>query len=168
MRALLALRQPKTVVKLGTWHRNEKMPRSAFPLSKSHSYTLGRSYQWCVYDLQGPAGDLYKLLIAFDPGKEQYRGWLGRVVGSDLALLERLEFHPSHKGWHAHIKRGELADVARGVVKEQSQRDRSQPCPAPNIFTVTQLNAVSIAFRMFNVTMPDALEPWLLGDGILF
>src|SRR5215207_336369 len=127
------------------------MPRSAFPLSKSHSYTLGRSYEWCVYDLEDAAGENYRLLIAFNLGKEQYRAWLGRVVGADQALLGRLEYHPTHNGWHAHTKTGELAYVARGVVKDHRSRDRVEVCRAPDEFSVTKLNALNIAFRALHV-----------------
>jgi hypothetical protein len=157
VRALLAIRQPKTIVEAGKWHSG-KMPRSAFPLSKSHSYALGSGWDWSVCVLESD-DNRYKLLVAFDPFKEQYRAWLGLESGSDLALLARLEFHPSHKGWHLHRKNGRVQDIARGVVKEQRGRDRSRNCAAPPTFTVSQLDALSMAFRVFNVSrLPP--EPW--------
>lgn len=138
------------------------MPRAAFPLSKSHSYPLGSSFDWCVCEAVGAANG-YRLLIAFDPAKEQFRAWLGLISGTDQALLARLEFHPSHKGWHCHVKRGPLDRVARGVVKETRDRDRCRLCASNNSFSVTQLDALSIAFRAFNV---DGAAP--AGSGELF
>ncbi len=104
-----------------------------------------------MYELEG-AGERYKLLIAFEAAKEQYRAWLGLEDGTDQALLARLEFHPSHHSWHCHVKPGDTADVVRGVVKESSERITS--CRGTDRFDVTQLNAVGIAFRVFNVTVP--------------
>jgi hypothetical protein len=153
MRTLLAVRERKTLTATPKWQSGKKMPRSAFPLSKSHSYPLGSSFDWCVCD--AVAGEnQYKLLVAFDPAKEQYRAWLGLVDGTDQALLARLEFHPSHKGWHLHVKVGMLAGVSRGVVKQPSNRDKSRDCDAPNSFKVTQLDALGIACKVFNVEVP--------------
>jgi hypothetical protein len=148
MRALLAIREPKAVTSIGPWNSG-KMPRTAFPLSKSHSYPLGSSFDWCVAELRGDSGE-YRLLVAFDPAKAQFRGWLGLVDGKDQALIARLEYHPSHNGWHCHVKTGSLAGVARGLVKEPKGRDRFRVCPGGQTFSVTQLDALRIAFRAFN------------------
>jgi hypothetical protein len=149
MRALLAIREPKTITSVGPWHSGKRMPRVAFPLSKSHSYPLGSSFDWCVTEMQSDAR-AYRLLVAFDPAKAQYRAWLGAVDGTDQALLARLEFHPSHNGWHCHVKTGSLDKVARGVVKEAKHKDRFRICSVEHVFSVTQLDALNIAFRVFN------------------
>ena len=61
--------------------------------------------------------------------KAQYRGWLGLVAGRDQALLARVEYHPSHHGWHCHLKLGELGKVVRGVVKEtMMQHEKRRIC----------------------------------------
>jgi hypothetical protein len=150
MRALLAIREPKTLTSVGKWQSGKRMPRTAFPLSKSHSYPHGSSFDWCVCEAAA-GSNAYRLLVAFDPAKEQYRAWLGLISGSDQALLARLEFHPSHKGWHCHLKRGPLDRVARGVVKETRDRDQWRSCGAAESLNVTQLNALMIAFRVFNI-----------------
>jgi hypothetical protein len=146
---LLAIRELKVVKSLGPWHSGKKMPRTAFPLSKSHSYPLGSSFDWCVVELLGNSRE-YRLLVAFDPAKAQFRAWLGLIDGADQALIARLEFHPSHNGWHCHVKGGALDRVVRGVVKEPRDRDRFRICRADQTFSVTQLDALSIAFRVFN------------------
>jgi hypothetical protein len=153
MRSLLAIRCKKTVVNLGSWRSGQKMPRSAFSLSKSHSYALGSSYSWCVCEVEGE-GDRFRLLVGFDPLKEQYRAWLGLIDGSDTALLARLEFHPSHSGWHFHWELGPIASVVRGVVKEPKDRDRIRRCNTPDVFAISELDALGVAFRVFNVVYP--------------
>lgn len=158
MRSLRAIRRPKTVVKIGGWHTGQKMPRTAFPLSKSPSYVLGSSYHWCVCEARGEDGEDYRILVGFDPAKEQYRAWLGLASGTDTALLARLEYHPSHNGWHCHCRRGNVSEVVKGVVKEPRHRDRARHCNASETFTVSELDALSIAFRVFNVEPPR--EPW--------
>lgn len=158
MRSLLAIRLPKIVTEPGKWNSGKKMPRNAFLLSKSHSYQLGSSWDWMVVEARGNA-ERFRALIAFDKTKQQYRAWLGHVRGHDMALLARLEFHPSHRGWHCHWKNGDLSSVVRGVVKDSKLRDRVRECDDP-VFTVSHLNAQTIAFRAFNIhpsTPPDVL-----------
>jgi hypothetical protein len=156
MRALLAIRERKKVTSIGTWQSGKRMPRTAFPLSKSHSYPLGSSFDWCVVETQSDER-AYRLLVAFDWAKAQYRAWLGMIDGADQALIARLEFHPSHKGWHCHVKSGPIDGVARGVVKESGSRDRCRICNVDQTFSVTQLDALNIAFHAFNVD--GALPP---------
>jgi hypothetical protein len=134
------------------------MPRTAFPLSKSHSYQLGSTWEWCVWRLSCDTGCEYRLLVAFDPSKQQYRAWLGMQSGSDQALLARLEYHPSHKGWHCHIKCGLVSDIVLGVVKEPRSKDKSRNCNAADIFDISQMNAIGVALRVFNASLPD--KPW--------
>lgn len=151
MRALLAIREPKTVVKIGPW-RDGKMPDKAFPLSKGRSYSLGSNWRWCVCELEGD-GTAYLLLIAFDYMKAQYRAWLGLRHGADQALIGRLEYHPTHRGWHVHVKRGPLGEVSRGVVKQPGCRENWRACGAEaEPFTVSELDGLSIAFRLFSVS----------------
>jgi hypothetical protein len=157
MRTLLAVRERKTLTEMPKWQSGKRMPRTAFPLSKSHSYPLGSSFDWCVCEAKS-ALNHYRLLVAFDIAKSQYRAWLGFVDGTDQALLARLEFHPSHKGWHVHLKVGAVADVARGVVKQPTNRDKSCDCSHNEPFKVTQLDALGIAFRLFNVEVPPVSD----------
>lgn len=159
MRALLAIREPKILTLVGPWHSGKKMPRAAFPLSRSHSYPLGSSFDWCVCEAIGKT-DAYRILIAFDPAKAQYRGWLGLICGHDMKLLGRLEYHPDHKGWHIHWKAGPVAEVAMGVVKESRQRDRSRCCPMPASegFSVSQLDALKLTMRAFNLLQAETTD----------
>ena len=92
------------------------MPRSTFPLSRTHSYPLGSGFDWCICEAAS-ANHAYRVLVAFDAAKAQYRAWLGLICDHDTKLLARLEYHPDHKGWHIHTKVGMLKDVVRGVVK---------------------------------------------------
>jgi hypothetical protein len=152
VRALTAIRESKTVVDWGNWQSGHKMPRTAFPLSKSHSYVLGASWRWRVLDLDA-SGRRLRLLVAYERAKSQYRAWLGLEAGADQALLARLEYHPSHHGWHCHFKVGNLADVACGVVKDSRERERLRHCAVGEAASVgvTDNDALSIAFRAFNV-----------------
>lgn len=127
------------------------MPRDAFPLSRGHRYYLGSNWRWCVHELEGN-GARYRLLIAFDAGKAQYRAWLGFCDGNDQALLGRLEYHPTHRGWHCHHKRGLLSEVARGVVKEAGKREGCRVCDDGRVFTITEMDGIGVAFRVFRVS----------------
>ena len=126
------------------------MPRNAFPLSKTHTYSLGSGWRWRVLELDA-GGRRFHLLVAYEKTKAQYRAWLGLEVGTDQALLARLEYHPSHRGWHCHMKNGELADVGCGVVRHPNEHERVKLCSSTEEFHVTDLDALSIAYRVFNV-----------------
>lgn len=125
------------------------MPATAFPLSRSHSYQVGASWHWCVADAAAD-GREFKILVAFHPGKLDYRAWLGLRYGNDFTLLARLEHHQSHKGWHIHCKRGLCDGLIRGVVKEPLDRDRSRDCSS-SPFNVGHHDALKFAFRAFNI-----------------
>jgi len=153
VRALAAIRSRKTIVEGGKWATG-KMPHTAFPLSKSHNYTLGSAWRWRVCRLV--SGDKnFRLLVAYQAAKAQYQAWLGCESGADQAVLARLEFHPSHRGWHCHVKKGPLDEVACGVVKQPQSRERVKLCRDNNPFTVTDLDALGIACRAFNVEMGE-------------
>lgn len=152
MSALLALRCQKTVKGEAKWNER-RMARSDFPLSKNRTYILGPGWSWQVWHLEG-GGHTFRLLIAFHVGKCQYQAWLGLEDGNDLALLGKLEYHPSHHGWHMHVRRGSVATVARGVVKESRDYEKCRLCRSKADYDVTESNATAIAFRAFNVTHP--------------
>jgi hypothetical protein len=149
VRALKAIRTRKTLLERGKW-RDGKMPHSAFPLSKSHNYTLGSGWRWIVWRLSAN-GMTFRLLVAYEAAKAQYQAWLGLESGADHAVLARLEYHPSHRGWHCHVKKGLVDEVACGVVKQPRTREGVRLCNDPNPFEVTDLNALGIACRAFNV-----------------
>ncbi len=142
MRSLLAIRKQKSLTTVGKWVLGRKMPRNAFPLSRSHSYPLGSSFDWCLCEAVCGGGDVYRLLVAFDRAKEQYRAWLGLISGNDTALLGRLEFHPCHRGWHCHLKTGPVSKVVRGVVKEPKHKDRVHICNKQRAFSDSQLACI--------------------------
>lgn len=146
---LAAIRERKTVRDRGQW-KSGKMPRTAFPLSKSHNFALGSGWRWRVS--KAVAGDrCFWLLVAYEQSKAQYRAWLGLESGTDQALLARLEYHPSHRGWHCHIKTGEVAGVGCGVVKHAGARETVKACPPNPALNVSDTNAEAIAWRVFNV-----------------
>jgi hypothetical protein len=149
VRVLVAIREPKAVTAAGTWHHG-KMPRTAFPLSKSHDYSLGSKWHWAVWRLSAD-GRKYRLLVAFEPGKHQYQAWLGLESGSDQALLARLEYHPTHRAWHCHVKKGFVSDVGCGVVRHPQTREKVRLCRSREEFDVTELTAFGIARRVFEI-----------------
>jgi hypothetical protein len=148
MRALRAIRERKHVIEPSKWH-DGKMPRTAFPLSKSHTYSLGSGWRWMTLRLQGD-GRHYRLLVAYEQGKSQYQAWLGLESGADQALLARLEYHPSHRGWHCHLKKGPLDKVTCGIVRHPKSQEGVRLCEDDE-FGISDANALGVACRIFNV-----------------
>ena len=153
MKALRALRAEKVLVETGAWG-NGNIPSEEFPLSHVKKHRLAKAWHWCVHKLSDD-GQRYRLLVAFEPGKQQYWAWLAASFGNDQALIARVEYHHSHDGWHCHWKTGPLADVPRGNVKAPYPKERRRNClKNPDPVAVGKSDAFKIAYKLFNVTVP--------------
>lgn len=123
----------KTVTELGRWAKGT-MPKSAFPLSKSgsKSYRLGNR-RWRVVAFEA-SGMKCRLLINYHPTLLQYQAMLGVEINGDTKVLARLELHPTHKPWHAHVACGPLDSIPPGVkqgswVRNLNRGNDASSCP---------------------------------------
>lgn len=148
MDVLAALRTPKLFVEATPWH-NGAISHAAFPLSHKSKIRLGKSWNWSVHKLED-GQRLYRLLVAFEPSKNQYWAWLGVAFDNDQAVIARVELHASHDGWHCHWKTGAIEDVGRGFVNAPYGKERRHDCGDHNV-TVGKANAFGLAYRLFNV-----------------
>lgn len=114
------IRADKTVLDMGKWAAGT-MPRTVFQLSKSkgRSYRLG-SYRWRVIQFSA-LDQIFRLLIVYHAGKEQYRATLAVEIEADLAVLCSFEFHGTHPGWHFHVLCDPIDLIPRGVVRHPRQ-----------------------------------------------
>jgi hypothetical protein len=99
-----------------------KMPKTAFPMSKSNSVRLGSGWHWRLIEFTAHCKEAdvgCRLLVAFHQGKQNYASYLGLIRNHDTLLLARYEFHSYHAypGWHLHSKCVETSMLAPGVVK---------------------------------------------------
>lgn len=106
----------KIAIDCGKWQTG-KMPKNAFPMSKSRAkvYRLGSAWQWCVMTFQ-VSEKYYRILVAFRTDKEQFLAKLAVDDGGDMKLIARLEFHGTHGGWHVHYTDEPMRDIPSGVV----------------------------------------------------
>ena len=158
MGATKNLRTAKRVVAETTWGAG-KVPAAAFPLLHTGPISLSKAWNWCVYTLADSSYS-YRLLVAFEPGKRQYKAWLGVTFGADQALIGRVEFHASHDGWHCHWKTGLVENVGRGAVKAPHSLERRRHCRG-EARDLSKAVASSIAFNVFNVVGHDDTETLL-------
>jgi hypothetical protein len=149
MDALAALRTPKLFVEATPWH-NGPVSHAAFPLSHKGKIKLAKAWSWSVHTLED-GQRMYRLLVAFEPTKNQYLAWLGVAFGGDQAVVARVELHATHDGWHCHWKTGPLDEVGRGVVNGPFGRERRRDCGDHDI-PIGKANAFGLAYRLFNVT----------------
>jgi hypothetical protein len=111
----------KTVIDKGAWRSNTKMPKSAFPLSKS-GLKITAKYSWCVLRF-GALGEHFRVLIYHRLDLEQYHALLAREHHGDMLVMARLEFHGTHPGWHCHS----ACDSAGKVSGRTGTPDRRIP-----------------------------------------
>lgn len=83
---------------------DKKMPKTGrrFPLTKARNFRLGSGWRWCALEIDAE-GRSYRLLVAYNPLKENFLALLGTAVSAEESLvLASLESHGSHPGWHVH------------------------------------------------------------------
>ena len=161
MRLKDVLHAEKTVTEWGEWGSG-KMPRTAFPLSKSRGnfYRLG-SYRWRVIKFEA-LGASFRLMIALHEAKEQFRAFLGLDDGDDTKFIASYEFHGTHPGWHAVVSCDTFEAIPGGIKTgpwqfrlpspRQPHRRRS--------FKVTEFNATDVACDFFRLPRePGEPEP---------
>ena len=152
------IRRPKRVSSTGDWADGgaRGMPKSAFPLSRSRSFQLGRKWRWRV-DLLEIEGGEARLLTALDPGTERFLAWLSVRRGDDFAIVARYEFHGDHPGWHIHSQCGLVAGLTAAQIKPYGSRR----IPAANRrhrrvdYGVTEAGAIAAAYRVFRISLGD-------------
>ena len=122
MRLKDVIRADKTVTSWGKWQEGAKLPRSAFPLSKSKNRTYRLpSYRWRVIEFE-VGGQPFRLLVAYRVDKEQYRAVLAVDYGRDMSVLAQYEFHGPHPGWHVHASCEHIEEAPRGTMRHPWQR----------------------------------------------
>jgi len=100
MRLKRLIQAEKQILDVGKWTSGVKMPKSAFPLSKSHHFRVRSPFTWRVIKFTCD-GASFRLLIFYRLDLSKYSAYLGREDGSDTALLARYEYDVHH-GWHVH------------------------------------------------------------------
>lgn len=150
------IRLPKAVVEAGDWKvvtGKAKMPKSAFPLSRSYGVVLGRNWHWRV-DVLEAGGASFRLLTAYHADTLEYRAWLSMPAGPDHVIVGQLEFHGSHPGWHCHVACCDLREIEAGQAHPRiAARLPGGNRPHRRLeFDVTDSTALSTAFNFFRVT----------------
>ena len=109
-------RADKTVSDWGKWQSGGM--GTAFPLSKRRQrfYRLGAAYRWRIVRFTAE-GFTFRLLVAFNIAKEQYRAVLGLEHERDMSVLASYEFHGTHPGWHLHGSCGDIEIIPQGSMR---------------------------------------------------
>lgn len=96
------IRSKKTVIDAGQWS-DAKLPRTGgpFPLSKNRSFRLGASWRWRAVKIEID-GKQFRVLITVHEHKQQFVAYCGAVIGTDMFVIGRLEYHATHPGLHVH------------------------------------------------------------------
>lgn len=106
----------KSEISIGNWSTG-KMPRTAFPMSgsRTRAYRLGKAWNWSIITFNS-ADSQYRILVAFRTDKEQFQAKLAVNDAGDMKLVARLEYHPTHDGWHVHYANQPMDKVPSGIV----------------------------------------------------
>ena len=148
----------KTIKKVGKWAEGP-MKRSSFPLSKSRDrvYKLANR-RWRIVTFEACGLDCC-LLINYSKTLLQYQAMLGVDSGGDMKVLASLEYHPTHKPWHAHVRCDDIESVPSGIKRGPSVKSMNAvgvkhrlPCP------VSDDAALSRAWLFFRLDLSADLQ----------
>lgn len=116
------IRADKDVNDWGRWQAGARMPKPAFPLSRSKGrfYRLG-AYRWRIVRFTALAAE-FRVLIAYHPDKQQYRAVLALERDGDMTVLAQYEYHGTHPGWHVLATCSEVDSAPVGVMRNPWQR----------------------------------------------
>jgi hypothetical protein len=152
------LASQKSIKKIGKWS-DKKMPKTGngFPLSKARNFRLGSGWHWNIVEIE--AGNLeWRLLVAYQPNKENYQAVLGYVLGADMHVVASLEYHGTHPGWHIHgaCRSANSADVGRLRYPDMRRLPDGKKYHRKTAFDVTEADAMRPAIDYFRLN--DALN----------
>ena len=159
MRLKEIVRSPKRIVGTQRGEPSNRVPKTAFPLSRNQSWRPGLGWDWWSAEFEA-SGQQCRLLVMLHEPKRIFRAWLGVQHGSELAVMARLEYEPCHPGqWHCHACCEDSRRVPWGVVKHPASR-KSVRLYMPRhraSFDVTRHNALATAMKFFGVSgeVPD-------------
>lgn len=132
MRLKDIIRAEKVVTDWGNWG-SDRMPRTAFPLSKARSRFFRLSaFRWRVIVFSA-VDQSFRLLIAYRTDKEQYRAVLAMEQERDMTVLASYEFHGTHPGWHVVATCEEVTDAPKGVMRRAAISEPEDLPPARGI-----------------------------------
>ena len=135
------------------------MKKTHFPLSKSkdRAYKLANR-RWRIVTFEACVMDC-RLFINYSKALLQYQAILGVETGGDMKVLASLEYHPTHKPWHAHVRCDDVGSIASGIKRGPSVRNMNavgvkhrMPCP------VSDDAALSRAWLFFRLDLSADLQ----------
>lgn len=92
---------PKLVTSWGAWKSGDKMPKTAYPLTKNTTFKVSAPYSWRLVTFEC-LGAKFRLLIAYRLDISRAFCYLGKEVGTDTLTMARYEYHATEPGWHLH------------------------------------------------------------------
>jgi hypothetical protein len=94
------IRDAKQTVSATPWGTGP-IPKRHFPLFKDTS-PLGPAWRWRAAILKSDKTH-YRLLVQLRSDKPNFKAWLAALIGSEWAVIGRLESH-GHAGLHCHFQ----------------------------------------------------------------
>lgn len=91
----------KTITDYGDWKSGIKMPKTAFPLSKSTSFKIAKAFNWRIIRFEC-LGAKFRLLICYRIDLHRFITYMAKDVNGDMMILARYEYHAGEPGWHLH------------------------------------------------------------------
>lgn len=140
------IRQPKTIdsVKFRRASKSRDMPR--FLKLRGE-----RIHHTDVLNAGGP----YRLLFLWRDGagftRRKFMVWLFLEKTDDLVPVARMDYHPSHKGFHVHLNCEERRDFTNRAMPGARDLALKGTRPLDPSLELDRTNLVGVAMRCFNI-----------------
>jgi hypothetical protein len=149
----------KAITDAGLWS-DKKMPKSGsrFPLRGSKGVHLGIGFRWRIVELE-VNGRQFRLLVAYDPAKQNFSAYLALCGTSSCLVLARLEYHSTHPGWHVHAccESSEARQWGRVGYPEMNRIPANARSQRNIDFCADDDDAITIAAKHFRI--PGLIPP---------
>lgn len=142
------IRGEKTNIDTGKWVRGH-IPRNAFPMSrlKDKRYKYGPEYSWRLVKFE-TLGNMCRILIFINEGKEVLRARLGVEVHGDMVVLSDYEFHATEPGWHCHLTVKPISELSSGGARHEKKKWPQNS--SRKEFRVDESSALSLVAKHYN------------------
>jgi hypothetical protein len=106
------------------------------------------------------AGDSYRALFLWKDGnifeKRKFSAWLFLSEGDDLTPIARMDYHPSHKGFHVHLNCEDARDLTNRALPGSKDLAVGRTRRWDPKVEIDRINLVDQALGCFCISMPSS------------
>lgn len=105
------------------------------------------------------AGSDYRVLFLWRDGpyfeKRKFSAWLFLSSGEDLIPIARMDYHPSHKGFHLHLNCEDERDLTNRALPGAKELSFGKNRRLDPKLEIDRINLTEQALKCFRISLPS-------------